>query len=309
ANPEIHISGTALAAALACLAVLIIPIFLLIRKKRRTRGTSGRGEPDWSVPAIAAYADRISFFHQWDTRIKVVSLFFFCFMVVALRTLCWSTFAFGLSLLAVIVCRIPFKRALQRLLAMAGFLSMFLVAVPFTAPLRSGETLIYLCGIPGYPFHTGGFFMALIIVVKACAIALMMEPLLGTAPLADTLQGLSRLGLPPAMGQMILLCHRYIFVFLHEITRMYRGMRVRGFVPGSNIATMHAMGNFFGMLFVRSFDRTQRVHEAMLCRGYNGNFPSYVRFESTGRDWVKGALWGIAGLFLLFADRVFGPPF
>ncbi len=308
-HPEIHIPLTVLAAVIGGLAVLFVLFYWTTGRKRSKRDSFRTGDPDWSVPTIDAYADRSSFFHQWDPRIKIVSLFLYCFMVVSLQSLCWSGVAFAISLLAVAACNIPFARAIKRLLAMAGFLSMFLLVVPFTSPLQSSETLIYFPGLSGFPFHTAGFFVALIIVVKACAIALMMEPLLGTAPLAVTLQSLSRLGLPDSIGQMVLLSHRYIFVFVHEITRMYRGMRVRGFVPGTNMATMSAMGNFFGMLFVRSFDRTQRVYDAMLSRGYAGRFPSFVRFATTEKDWAKGALWIMMGLFLLFVDRLYGNPF
>jgi len=183
---------------------------------------------------------------------------------------------------------------------------MFMVMLPFTSPLRSGETLVYLPGLGGLPFHLAGFHLAITIVVKACAVALMMEPLFATAPLPVTLAALSRLGVPDTVGQMVLLCHRYIFVFLHEMTRMYRGMRVRGFVPGTDIGTMSAMGNFLGMLFVRSFDRTQRVYDAMLCRGYDGRFPSFTCFTATGKDWTKAVLWGLIGLMLFVLDRIGG---
>ncbi len=309
ANPEIHIPVTALVTVVVTLALLIALVSWLVRRKRVDRGSFRTNDPDWSVPTIDAYADRSSFFHQWDPRIKIVSLFLYCFMVVSLQSLCWSAVAFVISLLAVAACNIPFARAGKRLLAMAGFLSMFLLVVPFTSPLHGSETLVYFPGLRGFPFHLAGFFLALTIVSKACAIALMMEPLLGTAPLAVTLQSLSRLGLPDSVGQMVLLSHRYIFVFLHEITRMYRGMRVRGFVPGTNPATMIAMGNFFGMLFVRSFDRTQRVYDAMLSRGYTGQFHSFIHFETTGKDWAKGVLWIMMGILLLFIDRIYGNHF
>ncbi len=302
-NREIHIPAVALLAAVLAILLVLIAARKLAGN-RSGRGASRTGDPDWSVPTIDIYADRTSFFHQWDPRIKIVSLFLYCFMVVSLSTLFWGGVAFAVSLLAIAACNIPFARAGKRLLAMAGFLSMFLLVVPFTSPLKGTEILVYFPGLSSFPFHMAGFFLALTIVVKACAIAMMMEPLFGTTPLPLTLQSMSRLGLPDSVGQMILLSHRYIFVFLQEIIRMYRGMRVRGFVPGTNIATMNAMGNFFGMLFVRSFDRTQRVYDAMLSRGYSGQFPSFVRFRTTGKDWAKGAFWVMLGLLLLFADRM-----
>ncbi len=309
ANPEIHLSWAAVAAGAACLALLFFLALRLVRGKGAGGRATGGGEPDWSVPSLDAFADRTSFFHHWDPRHKLISLFLFCFLTVSLQSLFWSGVALGVSVLAAVGCRLPLRRAGRRLLAMSGFLGMFLVILPFTSPLRAGETLVYLPGLARFPLHEAGFFLALTVVVKACAVALMMEPLFATAPLPVTLAALSRLGVPDTVGQMILLAHRYIYVFLHEMTRMYRGMRVRGFVPGTDIATMNAVGNFLGMLFVRSFERTQRVFDAMLCRGYDGRFPSYASFAATRKDWAKAVLWGMLGLLLLVFDRICGNPF
>ena len=59
-----------------------------------------------------------------------------------------------------------------------------------------------------------------------------------TSELSRTLQGFTNLGLPGTLIQMILLCHRYLFVFQQEAARMQRAMRVRGFVPRTNLATL-----------------------------------------------------------------------
>jgi len=302
-NPEIFLSWSHVAVGAGCGILAVLFVVVNVLKKRGQRSVSG-GEPNWAVPTLDAFAHRRSFFHQWDPRFKIVSLLFCCFLVVSLRSLLWSSAALGCGVLAALACRIPLHRAGKRLLAMAGFLSMFLLILPLTAPLRSGETLVYLPGLPGLPLHGDGFFLALTIVVKACAVALLMEPLFATAPLGVTLAAFSRLGMPPAIGQMVLLAHRYIFVFLQEMTRMYRGMRVRGFIPATDIATMNAMGNFLGMLFVRSFERTQRVYDAMLCRGYTGSFPSFTCFTATGKDWAKAVFSGMLGLILLLFDRI-----
>jgi cobalt/nickel transport system permease protein len=174
--------------------------------------------------------------------------------------------------------------------------------IPFTSKVQPGEILLIVPLIPGFPFHLNGFFLALTIVLKACAIALLMEPMLGTSSLPATLQGLARIGVPLPIIQMILLSHRYIFVFQQELIRMLRSMRVRGFTARTDLLTMKTMGNFFGMLFVGSYDRTQKVYEAMLCRGYKGNFPTLDTGKISGKDLAKGGLWIMIGLILLVVD-------
>jgi cobalt/nickel transport system permease protein len=103
---------------------------------------------------------------------------------------------------------------------------------------------------------------------------------------------------------MLLLAHRYVYVFQHEAQRMHRGMRVRGFRKRCDLETLRILGNFLGMLLVRSFERTQRVHDAMLSRGYDGKLLWTVAFRATGVDWLKGVSWVAGGIGLLLMDRL-----
>ncbi len=289
---------------LLALAALTGAAALQLRRRRRQNGQADAQEPDWSAPVLDEAADRDSPFHRWDARLKIASLFIYCFLVVSLQTLTWAAAALAISIAAVMASRIPWSRPLRRLAAMSGFLTMFLIVVPLTAPAVPGETLIVLDPFSSLILHGEGLRLATLVVVKACAIALLMEPLLATAPLAVTLQALAALRLPNAICQMILLAHRYIHVLGHEARRMHRSMRLRGFAPRTDLATLRAYGNFLGMLFVRSFDRTQRVFEAMQSRGYRGAFPTWTTFAATPADWAKGAFWIIMGIILLTMDRL-----
>jgi cobalt/nickel transport system permease protein len=289
-------AGGGVAVALLLL-VLLFGLSRLVGRKR-----SRDGEPNWAVPTLDEHSVGDSFFHRWDPRCKLIGLLAFAFCIVSLRSLALALIALALALVAAFACRIPLRRAGRRLLAMSGFLLMLLLVIPFTAAHRPGETLIYFPGLTSLPFHGGGLILALTIVCKACAVALLMEPLFATSPLTVTLAACARLGVPESLGHMVLLCHRYIFVFLHEMSRMYRSMRVRGFSPASDLATATAIGNFLGMLFVRSFERTGRVYEAMLCRGYRGSFPLVGDFVASFADYAQALMWAMLGVTLLTLD-------
>lgn len=263
-------------------------------------------ERDWSVPVIDTDAEGSSLFHRWDVRFKIVALLGFAFLVVATRSPWSALVAILLSLSAVFIAKLSLARSLRRLLAISGFLSMFLLIMPLTAVTRPGDTLIIFGNLEWLSFNLRGFQLALAIVGKACAVALLMEPLLATASLPRTVEGLTRLGVPEKVGQMILLAHRYIFVFLEESRRMMVGMQVRGFQRRSSVETLRVMGNFLGMLFVRSFERTQRVYDAMQARGYQGRFPAPFYFKVTATDWFLASVWLLLGIALLVFDRLGG---
>ncbi len=267
------------------------------------RHQEGQQERDWSVPLIDSAAGGDSLFHRWDVRFKLVALLGFAFLVVATRSPWSALLAMLLGLLAVRLARLPFARSLRRLLAMSGFLAMFLLIMPLTAVPHPGDFLLTFSGIDFLRFNLRGLSLALAIVGKACAVALLMEPLLATASLPRTVEGLTRLGVPEKVGQMILLAHRYIFVFLEEARRMATGMQVRGFQRRTSMQTLRVMGNYLGMLFVRSFERTHRVYDAMQARGYQGRFPAPAYFSVGKSDWLHTACWLLLGLLLLCFDR------
>lgn len=288
------------------LLCLLAPPLLLLACRWKRKQSSGRRTmpPDWSIPTIDAQAQGSSLFHTWTPAVKIGVLLVVSFLIVALHTLFWSAVALACALATVQLARIPWQRSLRRLAAMSSLCVLFLLVLPLTSPPRPGDTLLVLPLLEGLPLRLAGVVLALTIICKAATVALLMEPMFATAELARTLQGFATLGLPASLAQMILLCHRYLFVFQQEAARMQRAMRVRGFVPGTNLATLRTTGNGLGMLFIRSFERTERVYEAMLSRGYRGTFPSTSREMITAGDLAKAAVSIMIGLLLLVFDRI-----
>ena len=297
----VYVSLLELIVSLAFL--LSVFLFVFFHKKASEPLGSLRSR-DWTVPSVDKYADGDSLFHTWDPRFKIFTLTVYSFFVVSLGNIFISAIALLSSIMALIISGLPWERSIKRIKAISGFLMMFLLILPFTSKGFPGETLIVFGGFESFPFHSNGFWKALNIAIKASAVALLMEPLLSTSRFPVTLLAVSRLGMPVVICQMILLSNRYIHVFLQEMKRMYRGMKVRGFERRTNIETMRSLGNFLGMLIVRSFDRTQRVYDAMLSRGYSGVFPTYIEFSANRADWHKSILGLVFGTFLLGLDFI-----
>jgi len=287
---------------------ILIPVAVLaagvVWLRRIAHNRSAPGEDrDWSVPPLTDTAG-VSLFHRWDVRCKIVTILVYSFVIASLSHLASSLAAIGISLLILVITRASFAKVVLRLLAITGFVSMFLVVMPFSAPIHNGDTVLVFNGMNWLGFNLRGLRLAATIAAKAVAIALLMEPLLSTAPLPVTLHGLSRLGAPEMVGQMVLLSYRYLHVFRHEARRMSFGMQVRGFRKRMDLETLRAVGNFIGMLFVRSFERTERVFDAMQARGYRGRFPEPVELCLRTKDLLLAAAWLAAGAALIAYDRI-----
>ena len=282
-------------------AALAIMLVLLRRMARKHRAVGE--DRDWSVPFLAD-GGGTTILHRWDVRCKIVTILVCSFAIASLRHLETALTAIGFSVIILLIARISFSKALPRLLAIFGFVGMFLIVMPFSVPAHHGDTVLVFNGMDWLGLNLRGLLLAATIAAKAIAIALLMEPLLSTAPFPVTLHGLSRLGIPEMVGQMVLLSHRYLHVFRHEARRMSSGMQVRGFRKRTELETLRAVGNFIGMLFVRSFERTERVFDAMRARGYRGRFPEPVGLRLQTKDAILSAGWIAAVAVLVVCDRI-----
>ncbi len=279
-------------------------VIMLVWLRRIAYKYSAPGEErDWSIPSLA-YREGASFLHHWDVRCKIFTIIVYSFAVASLHNLRPALVAVGISLVILVIAKVSFYKVLLRMMAITGFIGMFMIVMPLSVPVHKGDTLLILGGLDWLRFNLRGLHLASTIAAKALAVTLLMEPLLSTAPLPVTLHGLSRLGVPEIVGQMILLSYRYLHVFCNEGRRMSSGMRVRGFSRQTNLETLRATANFLGMLFVRSFERTERVFDAMRARGYNGKFPEAEELHLCPRDIIIAALWIAVGAILIFCDRI-----
>lgn len=90
----------------------------------------------------------------------------------------------------------------------------------------------------------------------------------GFPPLCRAMQ---RLGVPALPANQLLFVYRYLFVLLQEALNMQRACRSRSF--GRTSYPLKQWGVFIGQLLLRTLDRSERIHRAMLSRGFNGSIP------------------------------------
>ena len=130
--------------------------------------------------------------------------------------------------------------------------------------------------------------------------------LAATTPTNDLLLSLRAIGVPRLLVAIFALMWRYLFVLVEEASRLMRAREARSgatnttaFRAGGSLAwRARVTGGMAGNLFLRSLDRGDRVHAAMMARGYDGE----VRVLAAPRlrsDQIMVLAVGIAGVGLL----------
>jgi cobalt/nickel transport system permease protein len=137
--------------------------------------------------------------------------------------------------------------------------------------------------------HEGGLQVAATVAAKA-AIGTLSAVLLGaTATFPEVLRGLRALRVPALLVLVAASMYRYLFVIADEAGRMRAAVRARGFRPRTAFGA-GATGRVAAALFLRAHDRGERVHRAMLARGFRGSVPEIVPLSLRRADLAFVAL-------------------
>ena len=96
--------------------------------------------------------------------------------------------------------------------------------------------------------------------------------------------------------------YRYIFVLEQEYLRLIRAAKIRGFQPKTNLQTYRTFAYVIGMLLVRATARAQRVHQAMLCRGFKGTFYTLQEYRAGAAGLVFSVLMAAIIIVLVWME-------
>ncbi len=194
------------------------------------------------------------------------------------------------ALLLAVFGRLPLRWYLVRIGPVLVFVGLFVVWLPFlhargpgpgSAPGRQdGPVEVYQVG--PVEVYADGCRLAALIVVKTLAMVTLWLVAWATAPPEVNLKAARALRVPGLLVQLILLTYRYIFLLAEELGRLRIALRVRGHRPGRR--SYRTVAHVAGTLLVRSYERAERVGQAMRCRGFAGQFRCLVEFHTRPAD-------------------------
>jgi cobalt/nickel transport system permease protein len=192
--------------------------------------------------------------HDAAPEVKVLALIVFALSVAFVPRGAWWPFAVDAAIVAILAMwgHVPVAGLAVRLLVEIPFL-VFIVMLPLVA------------GAEGLAFAGA-------IAAKATLVVLATGVLSATTPAAEIVAGLERLRVPPTFTAIGALAARYLQVVLDELRRVNTARLARG-DDARWLWQARAVAQSTGALAVRSLNRGERVHAAMLARGWDGRMP------------------------------------
>ncbi|WP_028810905.1 cobalt ECF transporter T component CbiQ [Streptomyces flavidovirens] len=227
--------------------------------------------------------------HALPPHCKLAAVF--CFVLVVVSTPREAMWAFALyaALLGGVAyaARVPTGYLLKRLLIEVPFVA-FAVLMPFVAQGERVEVL-------GMSLSVSGLWGAWNVLAKGTLGVAASVLLASTTELRSLLLGLQRLKLPPLLVQIASFMIRYGDVITDEMRRMSIARRSRGF-EARGVRHWGVLGKTAGALFIRSYERGERVHLAMVSRGYTGTMPVIDEVTATRAQWSYAAALPVSAL-------------
>lgn len=187
----------------------------------------------------------------------------------------WAVYGLGLGGL-ILAARVTLPVLLKRVVVEFVFVGVVLIGTLF----RGGGEVLWAWG----PFQitTVGLIVLGSVMLKAFLSLLMLNLLVLTTSVPALLHGLTVLRTPQLLVAILASMYRYLGVLIDEFSSMRRAAAARN-LTGSSHWQRLVVGNMIGSLFIRTYERGERVSQAMLARGYTG-LPPLERVAPGGRQ-------------------------
>jgi cobalt/nickel transport system permease protein len=240
--------------------------------------------------------------HRLEPHTKLVAVLAFALVVVATPVHAgWAPWAYaaflGLLLSVATVAGTGAGRLFRSLVVEVPFV-LFAVLLPVVS--RGPRTEVLGLSLSESGLATGGSILA-----KATLSVLAATLLAATTEPRALLRGLERLRLPSMLVQILMFMIRYADVVGGELRRMRVARESRGF-RARHLGALRVLGPAAGSLFIRSYERGERVHLAMLSRGYTGRLPTGPVAAVGVRSWTTALSLPLAAGAVLVTGSLVG---
>lgn len=210
--------------------------------------------------------------HDLDPRAKIIAALVLIGGVVLTQSMLPREFVLLVALLATIVglARLPLAPLAIRSALVLPIAGTIALVAPAQATLTGTSVAV-------------GWLLAWTIVSKAWLSASIMLLVAATTPPARLFTGLRALHLPDILLTMLTFLYRYADSLGDQLRSMHRAVASRGAgVSGRRLVALY--GNLAGTMFIRAYERGERVHASMLSRGYDGSIPTGEKLRARPAD-------------------------
>lgn len=252
--------------------------------------------------------DRLNIWQTLAVHTRVLCIFALVFAIALTPNGKWWTWGiYAIATLPILYwSQVNWRELSRRMAIELAFSSVILLGTVF----RGGGVTLWQW--EWLQITSNGLIILGSVTIKAFLSLLVLNILTLSTSIPLLLQALVILKMPPLLVSIFASMYRYIGVLTNEFKAMRRAATSRNFAP-KNLYNLRrsdrhwqrqVLGNMLGMLFIRTYDRGDRIYQAMLARGYQG-IP--VVHEVIGYKW-RDRLAMVCIMIVILIGQVFYAP-
>ena len=253
--------------------------------------------------AFDRYHEKASFLHRLDPRVKALVTVIYIVSNALLPDGAWLAFVFAwifliaANLLSNLGIGYTFKRSI-----IALPFALVAVTVLFAIPGKPLSSFFFLAW--NFTITDMGLLRFVSILIRSWLSVQMAILLVAVTRFPDLIHALEHLKVPAILTTIIAFLYRYLFVLTDEVFRLIRARESRSAAStgkragGGVFWRAKVAGNMAGQLFLRSYERSDRIYNAMLSRGYSGHLYTLNPHEMKPGDYYVTA-FAIAAIFIV----------
>lgn len=208
--------------------------------------------------------------HRLDPRLKIITALTALLAIVITPNGRFLDHLFYLPLLIVllIISRLPVGAIARRMAVVLPLVAIIAISLPFISPGRPIAAFHLFIPIT---ITVRGLAIFLSVIIKATAAVWIMTLLTATTSFRDLVAAMQRLRFPEIFTSILSFMYSYIFLFIDEAEHLNIGRQSRSF-GNRTLLAMKGLGWMISSLFLRSFERGERIYQTMCARGFDGRF-------------------------------------
>jgi cobalt/nickel transport system permease protein len=247
------------------------------------------------------YAKRNGLLQSLDPRAKLISILAVIFATSTIGDLNVLIFVYGLTLLFAHLSKINVGFFIKRVWL---FIPIFagIIALPMIFNVFLPGQCIFQVAYLGPGAHLGPFSLpaniciteqgvnlAIIFTMRVATCVSAVVLLFITTPQQVLFKSVRSLGVPKVYVLTLEMAYRYIFLLMDMVREMYVAKKARTIMSRSMFEEQKWVGGRMGYTLIRSIDMSEKVHMAMMSRGFNGDVKVMQQFKMKNRDYFAAA--------------------
>jgi cobalt/nickel transport system permease protein len=262
-----------------------------------------------------AIAQRKGLLQSLDPRVKVVSMILLIFAVAMTHDIRLLAIVYVLTLICAYLSKVEIGFFLKRVWVFIPIFSGIIMIPILFNVFTPGDALVTVATL-GPNAHLGPFalpsvititvqgtMVALTFVLRVATCVSSAVLLFLTTPRDLIFKSLRSLKVPKVYVLTMDMCYRYIFLFADTVRGFYTAKKSRSIKSLPLIEEQKWVGNRIGYTLVKALSMSEKVHQAMISRGFTGDIKILHRYSIHQRDYVACVSVFALSIFLILVSQ------